>query len=327
MKLINNAIMLTSGLLLSSAAMAANYQNCSTSGCRVGGSTWVLSSYADTKYPLILAHGMGGFSSIVGIDYFYGMGTDLTQNGATVFQTQVASFDSSYVRGEQLLQQTKQILAITGAPKVNLIGHSQGSIDVRYVAGMLPSQVASVTTVGGLNQGVPIADAILTLEQSPVGTVFAPVITAGINAFFTLVGVGSGHWYDQSSQAGLDQISTVGMAKFNADFPAGLPTTECGQGPSVVNGQRFYSWSGTGKITTLIDPVDSILAATGLVGPSEGDGLVPRCTSHIGQVIRDTYNQNHFDEVNQVLGMVSIFDASPVSLFRQQANRLKLAGL
>jgi len=327
MKLINNTILLTSGLLLSSAAMAASYQNCSTSGCRTGGSSWVLSSYADTKYPLILAHGMGGFSSIAGIEYFYGMGPDLTQNGATVFETQVASFDSSYVRGEQLLQQTKQILAITGAPKVNLIAHSQGSLDVRYVAGMLPLKIASVTTVGGLNKGVPIADAILTMKNSPAGTLFAPVVSAGINAFFTLVGVGSGHQYDQNSLAGLDQLSTAGMAKFNAQFPAGLPTTECGQGSSVANGQRFYSWGGTGKITTLIDPVDSILTATGLVGPSEGDGLIPKCTSHIGQVIRDNYNQNHFDEVNQVLGMVNVFEASPVTLFRQQANRLKAAGL
>lgn len=327
MKLINNALLLTSGLLLSSAVMAASYQACSTSGCRTAGSTMVLSSYAKTKYPLILAHGMGGFSSIAGFEYFYGIGSDLTRNGAQVFETQVASFDSSYVRGEQLLNQTKQILAITGASKVNLIGHSQGSLDVRYVAGVLPNKVASVTTVGGLNKGVPMGDAVVSLQASPAGTVFAPVITAGINAFFTLVGVGSGQWYNQSSKAGGDQISTAGMAKFNADFPAGLPTTACGEGAYVVNGQRFYSWSGTGKITSLIDPSDTILAATGLVGTSDGDGLVPRCTSHIGRVIRDNYNQNHFDQVNQVFGLVSIFESSPVALFRQQANRLKVAGL
>jgi triacylglycerol lipase len=102
MKLINKALLLTSGLLLSSAVMAASYQACSTSGCRTAGSAWVLSSYAKTKYPVILAHGMGGFSSIAGIEYFYGIGSNLTQNGAQVFETQVASFDSSYVRGEQL---------------------------------------------------------------------------------------------------------------------------------------------------------------------------------------------------------------------------------
>lgn len=327
MALIKNTILLVGGLILSGSAMAASYQSCSTSGCRTSGNTLVFSNYAKTKYPLILAHGMGGFSQIVGIDYFYGIGSNLTQNGAKVFQTQVASFDSSYVRGEQLLQQTKQILAITGAPKVNLIGHSQGTLDIRYVAGMLPDKVASVTTVGGLNKGVPIADAIISEQESPAGTIILPVVKAAVDAFFTLVGIGSGQKYDQSSQAGVDQISTAGMEKFNAMFPAGLPKTACGEGVSVVNGQRFYSWGGTGKLTNLLDPSAVILTATGLIGPKEGDGLVPKCTSHIGKVIRDDYNQNHFDQVNQVLGMVSLFETNPVSLFRQHANRLQQAGL
>ena len=36
---------------------------------------------------------------------------------------------------------------------------------------------------------------------------------------------------------------------------------------------------------------------------------------------------NHLDEVNQVLGLVSIFESSPPSVFRAHANRLKNAGL
>jgi len=31
--------------------------------------------------------------------------------------------------------------------------------------------------------------------------------------------------------------------------------------------------------------------------------------------------------VNQILGLVSIFETNPKSVFRQHANRLKLAGL
>jgi pimeloyl-ACP methyl ester carboxylesterase len=33
-------------------------------------------------------------------------------------------FNSTEVRGEQLAQQVEEIIAITGKPKVNLIGHS-----------------------------------------------------------------------------------------------------------------------------------------------------------------------------------------------------------
>ena len=61
--------------------------------------------------------------------------------------------------------------------------------------------------------------------------------------------------------------------------------------------------------------------------PEANDGLVGRCSSHLGTVVRDNYFQNHLDEVNQILGLVSIFETSPPTLFRDHANRLKNAGL
>jgi triacylglycerol lipase len=53
----------------------------------------------------------------------------------------------------------------------------------------------------------------------------------------------------------------------------------------------------------------------------------PACSSHLGVVIRDNFNMNHLDEVNQVAGLVSIFETNPVTVFRTHANRLKNAGL
>ena len=328
-KMTMTTLLLASGLLTSTAAMAttASYQYCSTDGCRNGGSQSVTSSYAKTKYPVILAHGMGGFTAILGIEYFYGVGPNLTANGAKVFETQVASFNTSYVRGEQLLNQTQQILAITGAAKVNLIAHSQGAQDSRYVAAIIPSKVASVTTVGGVNAGTPVADIVAGVAKSPVGGVLASLISGGVNAFFSLVGVASGQRYSQDTLAGLNQLTTTGTAAFNAKFPAGLPTTSCGQGAAVTNGIRFYSWGGTSKLTNLFDVSDPILAVTGSLVSGGSDGLVPKCATHLGQVIRDDYSQNHFDEVNQVFGLVYLFQANPVTLYRQQANRLQLAGL
>src|SRR5690554_7542145 len=85
------------------------------------------SSYTKTKYPIVLAHGMAGFDNIGPLDYWYQIPSDLEKDGARVFVTQVSSFQSSEFRGEQLLQQVEEILAITGAAKVNLIGHSHGN--------------------------------------------------------------------------------------------------------------------------------------------------------------------------------------------------------
>lgn len=320
---------LAGGMLTSAmgAAQAASWQYCDTDGCRQGGNVSATSTYAKTKYPIVLGHGMAGFSAVGPLQYWNGITEDLTRNGAQVFATQQASFQSSEVRGEQLLTQVKQILAITGAQKVNLIGHSHGSQSVRYVAGVLPANVASVTAVGGPTKGSPVADVVQALADSPVvGTVLAPVISAGVNAFFSLVGVGSGHYYEQDALAGLASLTTKGSAAFNSRFPAGVPTTACGTGTELVNGIRYYSWSGTSTITNLFDPIDYGLAATSLLIPEANDGLVPRCSSHLGTVLRDNYAYNHLDEVNQVVGLVG-FLQDPVSIYRQQANRLKNQGL
>jgi pimeloyl-ACP methyl ester carboxylesterase len=75
---------------------------------------------------------------------------------------QVAPLDSSEVRGEQLLVQIERIRRETGADKVNLIGHSQGSLTARYAAAKRPEWVASVTSVAGPNHGSELADHIHT---------------------------------------------------------------------------------------------------------------------------------------------------------------------
>src|SRR5205823_2947851 len=82
--------------------------------------------------------------------------SDLAAGGAKVFVTEVSQFNTPEVRGEQLIAQLEQIRAITGKPKVNLIGHSQGGFDVRYVAAVRPDLVASVTTIGTPHRGTQI---------------------------------------------------------------------------------------------------------------------------------------------------------------------------
>ena len=62
-------------------------------------------------------------------------------------------------------------------------------------------------------------------------------------------------------------------------------------------------------------------------GWEQNDGLVGKCSSHWGVVLRDDYGWNHLDEVNQVLGLRGLFASSPASVYRAHANRLKSAGL
>ncbi|PKM23270.1 MAG: lipase [Gammaproteobacteria bacterium HGW-Gammaproteobacteria-14] len=288
--------------------------------------------YTKTKYPIVLAHGMAGFDNIGPLDYWYQIPNELRKDGARVFITQVSSFESSEVRGEQLLRQVEEILAITGAAKVNLIGHSHGNQSIRYVAGVIPHRIASATSVGGPTKGSTAADLIMQASELPViGSPTTSLLTSVVNGFGWLIGVGAGEKLPQDSYAGLQSLTTAGAAAFNAKFPAGVPTTACGEGAYSVNGVRYFSWSGTGTMTNLLDPSAYAMALTGLAfvgsADSQNDGLVGRCSSRLGKVIRDNYYMDHLDEVNQILGLVSIFEANPKSVFRQHANRLKKAGL
>lgn len=283
-------------------------------------------TYAQTKYPIVLVHGFLGWSTMVGVwDYFNHIPTALKNDGASVYVVQLSQTNSDAVRGEQLLAQVQQILATSGAKKVNLIGHSMGGLDSRYVAGVRPDLVASVTTVGTPHRGSPVADVIMK-----PGSFNQAGVTDLIAGLGQLMGSMSGNTtLPQDSKAALNSLTTAGTTAFNAQFPAGVPKTCSGNGDLSKNGIKFYSWGGVGVLTSLLDPTDLLFGMTGMafVGSPDQDGMVARCSNHFGLIIKDNYIMNHLDSVNQILGLVSIFAPNPVTLFEQHANRLKLAGL
>ena len=151
-------------------------------------------------------------------------------------------------------------------------------------------------------------------------------ITNGLGTIINFLSGGGG--LTQNSLAAAQSLSTAGTAKFNAAHPQGVPTTACGEGAYSVNGVSYYSWSGAQPYTNVLDVADPALALTSLAFlGAKNDGLVSSCSSRLGKVIRDDYAINHLDEVNQTVGLTNLFETSPVTLFRQQANRLKNAGL
>lgn len=281
--------------------------------------SWAL-GYTQTKYPIVLAHGLFGFNSIGPVEYFYGIPSALRSGGAQVYVTSVSAANSTEVRGEQLLSQVKQIIAATGKGKVNLIGHSHGGPTSRYVASVRPDLVASVSSVAGVNKGSKVADIALGLVPGVTSTL-ANAVAAMIN----FLSGGSG--LPQDGRAALVSLSTAGTNAFNARHPAGLPTSACGEGAYVANGVHYFSWSGGKTWTNALDIADPFMLATGLAFGEKNDGLVASCKSHLGRTIRDDYGMNHLDEVNQMVGIVNLFETSPVTVFRQQANRLQALGL
>ncbi|RZL00133.1 MAG: triacylglycerol lipase [Rubrivivax sp.] len=281
-----------------------------------------------TKYPLVLVHGFIGFDNILGIQYFYDIPNNLRDDGATVYIASVNPSQTTEFRGEELIQQMKQWAAKDGVKKFNLIGHSHGGPTVRYAAGTVPGIVASVSTVAGTHFGSKVADDILA-GTTPGGS-FDQTATAGLKLISWLTGNKTTSNTDLLTA--LKALSAPGAAAFNAKYPAGAPTSTCGQGPSSAkvagNSILFYSFSGTSLKTNTSDISDALLAYTGDYFKGEAnDGLVSRCSSHWGKVVKDNYPWNHLDEINQVLGGIGKGAPEPAAFYKQHANRLKWAFL
>lgn len=277
-----------------------------------------------TRYPIVLVHGLFGFDSLFGVDYWYGIPSALQRSGARVFVAQVSAAHSTEVRGEQLLAQVKNIMAITGAAKVNLVGHSHGGPTIRYVAGVAPQLVASVTSVAGPNKGSRVAD--ILRGTVPAGSLGESVLNGAVNAFVALINLGSGGTgLPQMPVAALNSLTAAGSADFTRRFPQAVPTG-CGDGAEVVDGVRYYSWTGKQPVTNLLDPSDASLGLLSLSFGETNDGLVAVCSSRLGKHLGD-YRQNHLDEVNQLLGVRDWLAPDPVALYRQHATRLKQIGL
>lgn len=283
-------------------------------------------TYTQTRYPIVLAHGMSGYDELFGVvEYWYGIPEGLRRSGADVHLTTVSQFNATEVRGEQLLAQVEDIVAATGKAKVHLIGHSHGGLDVRYVAAVRPELVASVTTIGTPHKGADLADFLRnTLEDGSVAESVLATLAESAGAVLALL---TGRRNPQDAVGGLNALTTAGTDRFNSAFPAGVPAGSCGVGAAQANGVRYFSWSGTGVLTALLDPSDVALAVSSVFYDESNDGLVGRCSSRLGTVIRDNYLYNHLDQVNQVLGLTAPLATDPVAVFRTHANRLKRLGL
>lgn len=319
------------------------------------------SDYAATRYPIILVHGLSGTDKYLGVlDYWYGVQQDLQSRGATVYVANLSGFQSDTGpngRGEQLLAYVKQVLAATGASKVNLIGHSQGGLTSRYVAAVAPDLVASVTTIGTPHRGSEFADFVKNLLATDPTGLSSVAAAQFFNLFGTLTN--STNNSNQDALAALNTLTTTSAAAFNTQYPSaglGAPgSCQTGAPTEAVGGNThlLYSWAGTnvqsagtlfGATATrdastipLVDPANAldpstlVLLGTGTVmmnrnsGPN--DGLVSMCSSLYGSVLSTSYKWNHLDEINQLLGVRGAYAEDPLAVIRTHANRLKLAGV
>lgn len=283
--------------------------------------------YTQTEHPIVLVHGVMGFDNLGGlINYFHTIPWHLERSGATVKVANVSFVNSSEERGKQLASQ----LDDWGADKYHLFGHSQGAPTARYAAHLNPDRVASITSINGVNKGSAVAD-LLRGQLSPSGLpenlLDSVAVSLGqLMNFFT------SQEHEQDGIAAMETLTTQGSNALNdATGWLGINPDACTGGEhqaSVGESTHYYfSWTGQGTLTNLLDPSDGALATTGLTFLGEAnDGLVSVCSQKFGKVLANYRRSNHLDAVNHLFGVRSLWH-NPVTPYRTHANRLKNLGL
>lgn len=119
-------------------------------------------SQAAARYPIILHHGLFGFKKFLFIEYFHEIPFYLRKLKYVVFASRVNPIGTIKERTEQLQAQVDMVLQLTGAKKVNIVGHSMGGLDARYLVSQMGyhDRVASISMIGTPNRGSYVADLV-----------------------------------------------------------------------------------------------------------------------------------------------------------------------
>lgn len=115
-----------------------------------------------TKYPIILVHGVA-IKDIVFIKSFGRIDKHLTSGGYKVYKSKVDGFGTIENNASFLKDEVLNILEKEKCEKVNIIAHSKGGLDAKYMIQSLgmEDKVASLTTLCTPHKGSPIATNIL----------------------------------------------------------------------------------------------------------------------------------------------------------------------
>ena len=119
-----------------------------------------------TKYPLLLVHGVG-FRDFHYFNYWGRIPRALKKNGARVFYGHQEAWGTVEENAGILKEKIFEILRETGEEKVNIIAHSKGGLDSRYlISGLhMAPYVASLTTICTPHRGSMLAELLMKLPD------------------------------------------------------------------------------------------------------------------------------------------------------------------
>lgn len=321
----------------------------------VGLATEVHAGAARTDHPVVFAHGMGGFDDILGFDYwgddygtFVGDPCDKLfevacnrslNSGQKAYVAQVPAFQTSEARGLDLADDIEGFMATAGASHVNLIGHSQGGIDIRKAARVLYERrgrtvVRVLISVSSPHRGSPVAKYILDL-----GPGVTDVIAALASYFGDIIYQPGNDGFAGAMQLVYDDYDatdglTTGMRAFNQAYPA--DSRYAGRYASLLTAQSginvnpalfllkelVFDIDGDGYCVDDCDGDGAAGQGDGNPRGDDDDGLVGINSQQMGYRLRYDENIFGFDQVytDWDRGFVSNLNAPTPTQMTSRAN-------
>jgi triacylglycerol lipase len=265
-------------------------------GCVAAGTN---ESYA-TKYPVLFVHGLGFRDDLRGFGYWGSIPTELTKAGCRVFLSDQDAWDPVETNARQIRERIVTILSQTGCRKVNIIAHSKGGLDCRYMISRMgmSSNVATLTMISTPNRGTPLADIIL----KEIGGTNDRLVADLFDLFARIIGDSS----PESIQASL-AVATNGIEAFNDENPD-MPgvyyqSYGCALLDPVSQPEFRFSYKLIRKFTGANDGVVPVSSA--VWGDYRGTLTGKYGVSHLDIIQIGGENVDGFDVVGFYKGLVS----------------------
>lgn len=163
-----------------------------------------------TRYPLLLVHGVG-FRDFHYFNYWGRIPRELKRNGAQVYYGHQEAWGTVEDNAEILRKKIFSICQETGAKKVNIIAHSKGGLDARYLISGLSMApfVATLTTINTPHRGSALVEWLMRLPDK-----FYRFVCRCIDRYFGRLGDVKPNAYTASRQLSVQYAKT-----FNQNYP------------------------------------------------------------------------------------------------------------
>jgi len=159
------------------------------------------------QYPVVLVHGIIAHDRASNIKFWGRIPDVLTSRGIPVFRGNTDAW-GSYESNARILKKTIiNILSQTKAKKVNIIAHSKGGIDSRYLVWKhgIGDKIASLTTICTPHHGSEVADLLYHKK-----ILHQPVTKNALSLLGKVYGDAHPNLYKL-----INQLTTAKMKKFN----------------------------------------------------------------------------------------------------------------